>query len=170
MMRAISAEDFISARNCSTRINADRSLISSHQAPPGTHSSCWRWGSQARTGFGSRHGAPPPFFWGWRRRIQWVAPVSAAGFSWIYRWHGPIQAVADGVGAQPLPEVGQSISPVLEGDTCNSGIMLLHGGSSTRLSRCSRSSWRPSEWCKSPGPQPGVAGLSVRTSGDRLHG
>ena len=30
--------------------------------------------------------------------------------------------------------------------------------------------WRPSEWCKSPGPQPGVAGLSVRTSGDRLHG
>ena len=31
-------------------------------------------------------------------------------------------------------------------------------------------SWRPSEWCNSPGPQPGVAGLSVRTSGDRLHG
>jgi hypothetical protein len=31
-------------------------------------------------------------------------------------------------------------------------------------------SWRPSEWCKSTGPQPGVAGLSVRTSGDRLHG
>ena len=31
-------------------------------------------------------------------------------------------------------------------------------------------SWRPSEWCKSPGPQPGIAGLSVRTSGDRLHG
>jgi hypothetical protein len=69
---------------------------------------------------------PPPL--GWHRRIQWVAPVSAAGFSWIYRWHGPIQAVDDGVGAQPLPEVGQSISPVLERDTCNSGIMLLHGG------------------------------------------
>ncbi len=33
-----------------------------------------------------------------------------------------------------------------------------------------RCCWRPSEWCKSPGPQPGVAGLSVRTSGDRLHG
>jgi 1,4-alpha-glucan branching enzyme len=31
-------------------------------------------------------------------------------------------------------------------------------------------SWRPSEWCKSTGPHPGVAGLSVRTSGDRLHG
>ena len=30
--------------------------------------------------------------------------------------------------------------------------------------------WRPRQWCKSPGPQPGVAGLSVRTSGDRLHG
>jgi transposase len=30
--------------------------------------------------------------------------------------------------------------------------------------------WRPSEWCNSPGPQPGVAGPSVRTSGDRLNG
>jgi ABC-type hemin transport system ATPase subunit len=49
-------------------------------------------------------------------------------------------------------------------------VLAPNGTGKSTIAKAISLGWRPSEWCKSTGPQPGVAGLSVRTSGDRLHG